>query len=170
MAHVVAVLIFQSIGKIAPVSIVESLAYLLEGFGRKTWVEAMDFYLEADESVLSIILVAQGFLDGLDAGSRRGENHGMASPAGILGIEEIAIHRMSHLIYLKFYEIAIYLICTIFLGEFLGVTQGNILQFILRLLPEAVEILRFLGIRLNLIHRESHFYMMLVGFAIELIE
>ena len=77
---------------------------------------------------------------------------------------------MSHLVYLKFYEIAIYLICTIFLGEFLGVTQGNILQFILRLLPETVEILRFLGIRLNLIHRESHFYMMLIGFAIELIE
>ena len=60
MAHVVAVLIFQAIGKIAPVSIVESLAYLLEGFGRKTWVEAMDFYLEADESVLGIILIAQG--------------------------------------------------------------------------------------------------------------
>ena len=60
MAHVVAVLIFQAIGKIAPVSIVESLAYLLEGFGRKTWVEAMDFYLETDESVLGIILVAQG--------------------------------------------------------------------------------------------------------------
>ena len=60
MAHVVAVLIFQAIGKIAPVCIVESLAYLLEGFGRKTWVEAMDFYLEADESVLGIILIAQG--------------------------------------------------------------------------------------------------------------
>ena len=169
MAHVVAVLIFQAIGKITAVSIVESLAYLLEGFGRKTWIEAMDFYLEADESVLGIILVAQGFLDGLDAGSRRGENHGMATLLGILGIEEIAIHRMSHLVYLKFYEIAIYLIGAILLGEFLGVTQGNTLQFILRLLPEAVEILRFLGIRLNLIHREPHFYMMLIGFAIKLI-
>ncbi len=62
MAHVVAVLIFQAIGKIASVSIVESLAYLLEGFGRKAWVESMDFYLEADESVLGIILVAQGSL------------------------------------------------------------------------------------------------------------
>ena len=60
MAHVVAVLIFQSIDKIAAVCIVESLAYLLEGFGRKTWIEAMDFYLEADKSVLGIILVAQG--------------------------------------------------------------------------------------------------------------
>ena len=60
MAHVVAVLIFQSIGKITAICIVESLAYLLKGFGRKTWIEAMDFYLEADESVLGIILVAQG--------------------------------------------------------------------------------------------------------------
>ena len=60
MAHVVAVLIFQAIGKISPVCIVESLTYLQEGFGRKTWVEAMDFYLEADESVLGIILIAQG--------------------------------------------------------------------------------------------------------------
>ena len=76
---------------------------------------------------------------------------------------------MSHLVYLKFYEIAIYLIGAILLGEFLGVTQGNVLQFVLRLLPEAVEILRFLGIRLNLIHRESYFYMMLIGFAIKLI-
>ena len=42
-----------------------------------------------------MILVAQGFLEGLDAGSRRGENHGMATLLGILGIEEIAIHRMS---------------------------------------------------------------------------
>lgn len=60
MAHVVAVLIFQSIGKIAPVSIVDSIAYLLKGFGRKTWVKTMNLYLEADESVLGIILVAQG--------------------------------------------------------------------------------------------------------------
>ena len=170
MAHVVAVLIFQAIGKISPVCIVESLTYLQEGFGRKTWVEAMDFYLEANESVLCIILVAQRFLDGLNAGSRRGEHHGMVALAGILGIEKIAIHHMSHLIYLKFYEIAIYLIGTVFLGEFLGVAQGNVLQFILRLLPETVEILRFLGIRLNLIHRESHFHMMLIGFAIELIK
>lgn len=71
MLHIIAVLIFQSIGKITAVCIVESLAYLLKGFGRKTWVEAMDFYLEADKSVLGIILIAQGFLDGLDAGSRR---------------------------------------------------------------------------------------------------
>ena len=58
MLHIIAVLIFQSIGKITAVCIVESLAYLLEGFGRKTWVEAMDFYLEADESVLGIIFSA----------------------------------------------------------------------------------------------------------------
>ena len=170
MAHVVAVLIFQSIGKITAVCIVESLAYLLEGFDRKTWIEAMNLYLEADKSVLGIILVAQGFLDGLDAGSRRGENHGMATLLGILGIEEIAIHRMSHLVYLKFYEIAIYLICTIFLGEFLGVAHRHVLQFVLCLLPECIEILRLLGIRKNLIHRESYFDMMLVGFPIELIE
>lgn len=60
MAHVVAVLIFQAIGKITAVSIVESLAYLLKGFGRKTWVKTMNLYLEADKSVLGIILIAQG--------------------------------------------------------------------------------------------------------------
>ena len=94
----------------------------------------------------------------------------MAALLGILRIEEIAIHRMPHLVYLKFYEIAIYLIGAILLGEFLGVAQGNILQFILCLLPEGIEILRLLGIRLNLIYRESHFYVMLVGFAIEFIK
>ena len=60
MLYIIAVLIFQSIGKITPVSIVESLAYLLEGFGRKTWIKTMNLYLEADESVLGIILIAQG--------------------------------------------------------------------------------------------------------------
>ena len=52
----------------------------------------------------------------------------MATLLGILWIEEIAIHRMAFLIYLKLYEIAIYLICTIFLGEFLGIAQRNVLQ------------------------------------------
>ena len=43
----------------------------------------------------------------------------MATLLGILGIEEVAVHRMTFLIYLKLYKIAIYLICTIFLGKFL---------------------------------------------------
>ena len=77
---------------------------------------------------------------------------------------------MTFLIYLKLNEITVYLICTIFLGEFLGVTQGNVLQFVLSLLPECIKILRLLGIRLNLIYRESYFDMMLIGLAIEFIE
>ena len=79
MLHIVAILILQSIGEITAIGIIESLAYLIECTGRKTRIQAMNLYLEADESVLGIILVAQGFLDGLDAGSRRGENHGMAA-------------------------------------------------------------------------------------------
>ena len=170
MAHVIAVLIFQSVSQIAPVSVIESLTYLLEGFGRDARIKTMNLYLEADESILGIILVAHRFLDGFDAGSWRCENHRMVASAGILGIEEIAVHRMTFLIYLKLYKIAIYLISTILLGEFLGITQRNVLQFVLSLLPECFKILRLLGIRLNLIYRESYFDMMLIGLAIEFIE
>ena len=170
MPHIITVLIFQSIGKITTVCIVESLAYLLECFGWETWVETMNLYLEADESVLGVIFIAHRLLDGLDAGSRRCENHRMATLLGILGIEEVAVHRMTFLIYLKLYKIAIYLICTIFLGEFLGIAHRHVLQFVLCLLPESIEILRFLGIRLNLIYRESYFDMMLIGLTIEFIE
>ena len=170
MAHVVAVLIFQSVRQISAVCIVESPAYFIEGFGRDARVETMNLYLEADKSVLGVIFIAHRLLDGLDAGSWRCENHRMTTLLGILGIEEVAVHRMTFLIYLKFNEIAIYLISTILLGEFLGITQRNVLQFVLSLLPECFKILRFLGIRLNLIYRESYFYMMLIGLAIEFIE
>ena len=170
MLHIIAVLIFQSIGKITAVCIVESLAYFIEGFCRDARVETMNLYLEADKSILGIILIAHRFLDGFDAGSWRCENHRMATLLGILWIKEIAIHRMAFLIYLKLNEIAVNLIGTIFLGEFLGIAQRNVLQFVLCLLPECIKILRLLGIRLNFIYRESYFYMMLVGFAIELIE
>ena len=170
MAHVVAVLIFQSVRQISAICIVESPAYFIEGFGRDARVETMNLYLQADEAILGIIFIAHRLLDGFDAGSRRGENHRMATLLGILGIEEVAVHRMTFLIYLKFNEITVYLVGTVFLGEFLGVTQGNILQFVLCLLPECIEILRLLGIRLNLIYRESYFDMMLIGLAIEFIE
>ena len=84
MAHVVAVLIFQSVRQISAVCIVESPAYFIEGFGRDARVETMNLYLEADESVLGLIFIAHRLLDGLDAGSRRGENHRMATLLGIL--------------------------------------------------------------------------------------
>ena len=130
----------------------------------------MNLYLEADESVLGVIFIAHRLLDGLDAGSWRCENHRMAALLGILGIEEIAIHRMTFLIYLKFNEITVYLVGTVFLDEFLGIAHRHVLQFVLCLLPECIEILRLLGIRLNLIYRESYFDMMLIGLAIEFIE
>ena len=170
MAHVVAVLIFQSVRQISAVCIVESPAYFIEGFGRDARVETMNLYLEADESVLGVIFIAHRLLDGLDAGSRRGENHRMTALLGILGIEEVAVHRMTFLIYLKFNEITVYLVGTVFLGKFLCIAHRHVLQFILCLLPECIEILRLLGIRLNLIYRESYFDMMLIGLAIEFIE
>ena len=64
----------------------------------------------------------------------------MATLLGILGIEEVAIHRMTFLIYLKFNEITVYLVGTVFLGEFLGVTHRNILQFVPLPAAKCIEI------------------------------
>ena len=37
--------------------------YLLECFGWETWVETMNLYLEADESVLGVIFIVHRLLD-----------------------------------------------------------------------------------------------------------
>ena len=55
-----------------------------------SYTHLMNLYLEADESVLGVIFIAHRRLDGLDAGSRRCENHRMATLLGILGIEAVS--------------------------------------------------------------------------------
>ena len=56
---------------------VESTADFLELLSRHLWVQSVYLHLQTDESVLGVVEIAHGLLDGLDTGTWRAEHDGV---------------------------------------------------------------------------------------------
>ncbi len=98
--------------------------------------------------------MAQGFLDGLDAGARRHE-HGRAAPGpGVLGHEQITVDALSLLVELQFDEVAVDFVGAVFFRPLFRIAQGESGGFLLVVFPELTEIGGHGGIGFDFLGRE----------------
>ena len=152
--HVVVVAVVEPVGQIAVAAAVESGADFAETLLGQVGVQAVDLELEPDAALLGVVLMAQGFLDGLDAGARRHE-HGRAAPGpGVLGHEQITVDALSLLVELQFDEVAVDFVGAVFLRPLFRIAQGESGGFLLAVLPELTEIGGHGGIGFDFLGRE----------------
>ena len=165
--HVVAVAIFDAVRHITVIPAVESGRNLIELLRAHPRIQPVNLHLQADEAVLCVILMPQRLFDGLDTGTGRAQHHRMLPLLRILGIEEIAVNGLGGVQH-QLDQVTFHLVGAIFLGQFLRISQWELLRFGDIVLPELLEISRFLREGPDAVHPEAQLDVVAVGHPVHL--
>ena len=176
MFHIIVVAVVEAILQITVLAR-EGSRYFLELLVGHLGVQSVDFHLQADETVLGIIGVTHGFLDGLDAGTRRTEHNGVLFHSTFLiphstffwtsevGVDIVVAVGM------QFQQVAVDVGIGILVDLLAAHHQLFVLHllagFFQRLLPKGVEVGRILRVGLQLFRREAHLDVVLVGLSVD---
>lgn len=149
MAHIVVVAVVEAVFEIVVAFCGEGPLYVGEGVGGEAGVDAVNFHLKAEESVLGVVFMAQGFFYGLYACSGRADDGGAFAGLRVAGVGEVGVNEVA-VVDAQFDEVAEDAVGAVFCCSLARVLQFCLFESLQLLFPELGEVSGLLCVGLYL--------------------